>query len=233
LLIMVVLFPIIYYYFSPYLIIMGAAEGIIDGSFIVFSFMFLGSLFLGRLFCGWLCPAGAMQELCFKVNKKDFKNGKRNWIKYFVWVPWVALIVLMFVQAGGIKAVDPLYQTYYGISVQDIPSVIIFFIVAGLVAGIAIVAGKRAACHTICWMSPFMIIGRRIRNSAGWPALQLVADSSRCTNCKTCAKNCTMSLDVNAMVQKQSMENSECILCGKCVDNCPNNVVKYSFNSKK
>jgi len=41
-----------------------------------------------------------------------------------------------------------------------------------------------------------------------------------------------MSLDVNAMVQKESMENSECILCGKCVDLCPNGAIKYTFNNK-
>ena len=41
-----------------------------------------------------------------------------------------------------------------------------------------------------------------------------------------------MSLDVNSMVQQNSMENSECILCGSCVDNCPKGAVKYSFNRK-
>ena len=69
---MVILFPVIYYYFSPYLIIMGAAEGIIVGSFIVFAGLFFTSLFAGRAFCGWICPAGATQELCFKVNGKNF-----------------------------------------------------------------------------------------------------------------------------------------------------------------
>ena len=62
-LLMFALFPVIYYYFSPYLIIMGAAEGIIVGSLIVFASLFVFSLFLGRAFCGWVCPAGATQEL--------------------------------------------------------------------------------------------------------------------------------------------------------------------------
>ena len=47
---MFALFPIIYYYFSPYLIIMGASEGVVAGSFITFSAMLIGSLFLGRFF---------------------------------------------------------------------------------------------------------------------------------------------------------------------------------------
>lgn len=227
------LFPITYYYFSPYLIIMGASEGVISGSLITFTAMLIGSIFFGRLFCGWICPAGATQELCFKLNNKDFKGGKRNWIKYFIWVPWIAVITVMFVQAGGITAFDPFYQTYYGISIQDIQSIVLFFVITGLIAGIALAAGKRASCHTICWMAPFMIIGRKIRNAINLPALQLVADKNECTNCKTCSRNCPMSLDVNSMVQKEAMENSECILCANCADNCPKNAIKLTFGTKK
>ena len=231
-LLMFALFPVIYYYFSPYLIIMGAAEGIIVGSLIVFASLFVFSLFFGRAFCGWVCPAGATQELCARVRNKNFQNGKRNWIKYAIWVPWITVIIVMFLQAGAIRAVDPLYQTYYGVSITGLESAVMFLAIAGLIAGIALVGGRRAACHTICWMAPFMIIGRKIRNAANLPALQLEADSSKCVNCKACTRNCAMSLDVSNMVQNQAMENTECILCGKCVDVCPKGAIKYSFGKK-
>jgi polyferredoxin len=233
LLVMFFLFPVMYYYFSPYLIIMGAAEGIIAGSFIVFACLFFTSLLAGRAFCGWICPAGATQELCAKVNSKGFNGRKRNWIKYFIWVPWLAVIALMFIQAGGVKSVNPLYQTYYGISVQDFPSLIMFLAIAGAIAGFALAAGKRAACHSICWMAPFIIIGTKIKNAAGWSSLRLTADKTNCIQCKQCSKNCPMSLDVNEMVQKETMANTECILCGSCVDTCPQNAIKYSFSSPK
>ena len=233
LLVMFFLFPIIYYYFSPYLIIMGASEGIIAGSFVTFAAMLIGSLFLGRVFCGWICPAGATQELCFKINNKEFKGGKRNWIKYFIWVPWITIISAMFVQSGGVRAFDLFYQTYYGISIQDIQSVILFLVIAGLIAGIALAVGKRASCHTICWMAPFMIIGRKIRNGINLPALQLVANRNDCIDCKICSRNCPMSLDVNSMVQNEAMEDSECVLCGSCADSCPKKAIRFSFGNKK
>ena len=231
-LIMFALFPLIYYYFSPYLVIMGAAEGIVAGSLIVFGLLFVASLFLGRAFCGWICPAGAMQELCAKARNKNFKNGKRNWIKYGIWLPWISIIAVLFIQAGSILAIDPLYQTYFGISITGVESAVIFLVIAGLIAGIALAAGKRGACHTICWMAPFMIIGRKIRNTANWPALQLESNKNLCINCKTCTRVCSMSLDVNAMVQKQTMENAECILCGRCVDVCPKGAIKYTFSKE-
>ncbi|MDO8636177.1 MAG: 4Fe-4S binding protein [Dehalococcoidia bacterium] len=34
------------------------------------------------------------------------------------------------------------------------------------------------------------------------------------------------------MVQGGSTENTECILCGTCVDNCPNGVIRFSWSSK-
>lgn len=58
LIISMLLFPITIWYMSPYLIIQGAMEGIVSGSFIVFVCMLLGSIFFGRIFCGWLCPMG-------------------------------------------------------------------------------------------------------------------------------------------------------------------------------
>ena len=56
LIVSLLLFPITIWYMSPYLIIQGAMEGIVTGSFIVFVCMLSGSIFLGRVFCGWLCP---------------------------------------------------------------------------------------------------------------------------------------------------------------------------------
>jgi ferredoxin-type protein NapH len=204
LLLSLLLFPITLYYFSPALIIQGASEGIINGSFIVFTLMFLSALFLGRLWCSWACP-------------------------------WIGLIAFMAIQAGGYRAVDPLFQLDGGLTVLQLepPWFIIYYIVVALFLGLAVVFGRRAGCHTICWMAPFMILGRKIRNLFRWPALRLEANEEACIDCSRCTRECPMSLDVNAMVHADTMENSECILCGTCVDTCPQNVIRYSFNAGK
>jgi len=64
------LFPVTINYFSPYVIIDGASEGIVAGSFITFGTLFLGSLFFGRAFCGWVCPGAGLQEACFSISDK-------------------------------------------------------------------------------------------------------------------------------------------------------------------
>ena len=74
--VMLLLFPVVLNFLSPYVIIDGASQGIINGSFIVFGSMLVGSLFLGRAWCGWACPAAGLQEACFAANDSRARGGR-------------------------------------------------------------------------------------------------------------------------------------------------------------
>jgi ferredoxin-type protein NapH len=224
-------FPVTMNFLSPYVIIDGAMSGILNGSLVMFGLMFVSSLFLGRAWCGWVCPGGGMQEIVEPVNNRPVHGVKIDWIKWLFWVPWISLIVWLAIRAGGYQSIDLLHMTESGISVDQPEKYFVYYTVIGLFVGLAIIVGRRAGCHTICWMAPFMIMGRWLRNRFGWASLRLVADVSACSDCKRCTKNCPMSLDVNAMVQIEAMENLECILCGTCVDNCSKNAIRYSFSA--
>jgi ferredoxin-type protein NapH len=236
---MFLLFPIIMNYMSPYVIIDGASQGVINGSLIVFGLMFISSLFVGRLWCGWLCPMGGLAEICFAVNATPIRSKKIDWLKWGIWGVWLAVIIWAVISAGGYQSVNFTLDTINGISVAGdaerpiVFAYIIYYMVIGIFLTLSLVIGKRAGCHSICWMAPFMMTGRKLRNLIGYPSLRLKADPDTCTNCKTCTANCPMSLDVNAMVQLGHMENSECILCGSCVDGCPSKSIRYSFTSGK
>ena len=223
------LFPITINFFSPYLIMDAGRQGIINGSLIMFALMFIASLFLGRAWCGWVCPGGAMQDIVEPVNNKLLTGKKIDWIKWLVWIPWISMIVWLVIQAGGFREINFLYMTETGISVDEPMKYIIYYAVIILFSGLAALVGRRAGCHTICWMAPFMMIGRWIRNKIGLPSLQLSSDQEKCTSCKLCNRSCPMSLDVTNMVQEKQMENPECILCGSCVDKCPHDVIHYAF----
>ncbi len=209
------LFPALFYYLSPYLIIDAASRGTINGSFIVFALLFVSSLLLGRACCGWVCPAAGCQEAIARVRDKPVKRG--NFIKWLIWVPWIAAIILVSIRNQGYDKIDFFYQTRYGMSISDVSSFITYLFVLLLLILPAYLIGKRSFCHHICWMAPFMIIGRKIGNSVRWPSLRLQANRDKCINCHTCTKNCPMSLAVEKMVQSGNMENSECILCGSCI----------------
>lgn len=227
------LFPITFYYFSPALIIQGAFEGLITGSFIVFVFQFLSGLFLGRLFCGWLCPAGGMQEIGAMAIEKRAKVGKGRFAKYILWGFWVMLIAAALFLGKKTLKVDFFYQTLYGISMSDLRAVVIYFVVNLLFLIPFFIKGRRGACHYICWMAPFMVLGAKTGRLLGIPTLKLNADEKKCINCKKCTKACQMSLDVNAMVQKKTMQNTDCILCMACVDTCPQKAISLRFGRQE
>lgn len=224
-----ILFPITIYYLSPYLIIEGIAEGIITGSFIMFSGMLIGSIFFGRLFCGWVCPAAGLQEMTFLVNNKRNKGKWRKWIKYIIWVPWIGIIIALGLNAGGISKIDFLYQTEKGVSISNISGYVIYYAVVFLVFVLSVFGGKRSFCHSICWMAPFMQIGIAIRKILKISGLHLKTNPKECIECGNCTKICTMSLNVLNLVKNKKIESFDCSLCGECVDVCPKNVINYSF----
>lgn len=222
------LFPVTIFYLSPYVIIQAGLEGVVSGSFLFFILLFVSSLFFGRAYCGWVCAPGGLQSCCSMVADKRFKGGKRNLIKYFVWVPWVISIILIF-SVNGIKKVDPFFYTEHGISVVGIAGYVIYYGVVFLIVIMSFVSGKNAFCHSLCWMAPFMVIGSKIKNKLKYPSLHLMADNSKCVNCKKCTQKCPMSLAVHDMVLTNKMNHSECILCGECIDGCPKGAIAYKF----
>jgi len=172
------------------------------------------------------------------VNNR--RIGRRtDFVKWIIWVPWVSLIVMAAVRAGGYRILDLLYGTVNGISVAGsadrpiIAAYVVYFAVVALFFGLPLAFGRRASCHAVCWMAPFMITGRALRNTIAWPSLRLQADTAACIKCGHCAAECPMSLDVDAMVGTGHMEHAECILCGKCVDGCPKKAIRYTFSAGK
>jgi Pyruvate/2-oxoacid:ferredoxin oxidoreductase delta subunit len=131
-------------------------------------------------------------------------------------------------------AIGPSYQIEGGATLL-IPAAngplwwMIYAIIIALFLGLALALGRRGGCRTVCWMAPFMIIGRWVRNRGHWPALRLAAAPDKCTQCMTCTRECPTSLEVHKMVKRAAMEDAECILCGTCVDGCPQKAIRHTL----
>lgn len=222
------LFPITLYYFSPALIINAGLNGIINGSFIVFVFLFLLSIPFGRLFCSYLCPAGGLQECVFAVNEKIPKQGWRNNIKFAVWGIWLIIVVMCYFHSGEITAIDFFFETVNGISVSSVQSYRIYYGIICLIVIPSILFGKRALCHYLCWMAPFMILGIKLRRVLHLPGIHIrTCKKESCVSCGTCNKACPMGIDVMREIKSGIVSNQECIQCGACIDSCPKNVLTF------
>ncbi|OQB28244.1 MAG: quinol dehydrogenase membrane component [Euryarchaeota archaeon ADurb.Bin190] len=224
------LLPATFAYISCPIIIEAASKGIASGGLIIFILFFLSSLFLGRLWCGWLCPGGGLQEIYFQINNKPVKPGRLKWLKYLLFLVIILVPLISAINsAGGIEAIEPFYGTENGIAIARAGSHIIFFVQIAFFTVFAWLGGKRGFCHYFCPIAVIMILGRKMGNIFAWPALHLSEEKDRCTDCRRCSESCPMSLDVNDMVRQEKMENSECILCGCCVDHCPESAIRYAW----
>ncbi len=224
------LFPATIFYFSPYLSVLGPFQGILPGSLVAFGALFLLSFFLRRGFCGWLCPTGGLQEMVATIQPKLSKLGWRCAIKFVIWVPWICAIAAGAVVAGGIHTVDLAFKTEHGLSVASIHGLLIYLGIVALFFVIDLIVGRRGACHYICWIAPFMIIGETIGRLLHLPQLHVHGVSNTCVHCGACERACPMSLPVSTLAAGEAaIDSTECIQCAACCDACRHNALAIGF----
>jgi len=89
---------------------------------------------------------------------------------------------------------------------------------------------KRWGCKNLC------IIGGVCAIGAKYSRLLPVVDTIKCTKCKKCENECLVGIPIIKYIENNGLiTNSECILCGKCVQVCKSKAIKINFvwNRKK
>ena len=222
-------FPVTMNYFSPYLPVDGAFKGIITASSLFFLLLLITATILGRAWCAWLFPVAGLSEICMLINKKPAAVNKLRVVRYSIFSLWFITLTGGFILAGGVKGVNLFYMTENYISIDEPFKYITYYFVLLIFFGLSIWLGRRGACHSICWMSPFLVGGLKIGKTLNLPRLKIATTPSLCTDCKKCNKVCPMSIDVNHEVKSGEIKSTDCIVCGECVDTCPEKTLKFNF----
>jgi ferredoxin-type protein NapH len=218
---------IFHLFFSPVIIVMAAYKSIINASFVAFVIMFLLSLFFGRAYCSWFCPGCGVQELLSFIIKRKSKNSKAIYIKYFIFIIWIGAIIFGYVSTG-IHKID----LRYGMTDITLERKVILTLGAiVLIVPLTAIFGKFASCKYICWQAPFMIIGTKIRDYFKLNGLYLKSNSKKCNECNACNINCPMNLNIMENSRTNRFTDSECILCGNCIDHCKQSVLSFTFKN--
>ena len=194
--------------------------------------MLILSMFLGRSFAAIFVPPGC--RMCGRCQQQTGKAGQKKSNKVCHLDDMDSRHSDLIYFWRGTAGVDVLYMTDHGVSVTEIANYVVYYAVILLLLLPSLIHGRRAACHYICWMAPFMIIGEKTGQMLHIPQLHVSADNRKCISCKKCETVCPMGLKVEQMVKDNNhCQCIDCIQCGACVDSCPKNVLSYSWKAER
>ncbi len=214
----------------------GLFEGKLKWKILIFPFVIIGFIGIttGRAMCGWACPIGLLQRATGKVNRKiktkvpflsKIDHSKiDHYLRYTKYVVFVALVILtpifiayMFTDIcpvgilTGTFAVLGLNPGVYKPSEYFLPAFIVFILFV-----ILILIVERGWCRYFCPVGAMLAPFNKVS------FLHVDVDIENCIHCNACSDVCPMGIDVPNMNR-----DPECILCGKCVNECPKNLIKF------
>jgi len=182
-----------------------------------------GTLF-GRAFCGWACPFGMLHDLFSPSNRKREIKTKNQWfVKYGILfltlaLAWFALdtVFCKFCPSGSLFAAIPYRLLNPGHSELGL-----YFYIHMLTLALTIILAlliSRFWCRYLCPLGA--IVGAFNKVSM----VNISLDEKRCKKCFVCLKACGMGI-----TKQEDIGNStDCILCGRCVEACPEKALHFT-----
>jgi ferredoxin-type protein NapH len=191
----------------------------------------------GRTYCAWVCPYGLLSEIGEKihntlVNKKIIKERKfDNRVRYIFW----AIFVILTFTSGYL-----VFETFnvVGILSRFIAygwSVSLSWVLAVLL--IEIFFSRRAWCRYLCPIgTTYGLIGPISATRVEW--------NDNCDHCMVCHDVCFENQVLELTKAKYHKENedkgikkkfvngADCTLCGRCIDVCHADALKFEFRLK-
>ncbi|OPA76541.1 quinol dehydrogenase ferredoxin subunit NapH [Campylobacter pinnipediorum] len=193
------------------------------GAFIVFIFY---ALIAPRAFCSWVCPVNLFVDIAFKLRQKlGFEKEKKllnlsKKTRYFMLL--FALILSFVLSFAAFESVS-----YIGLLARAI--IFLNSSVFGIILCIIVFEMfimQRGICSHLCPLGAFYAIISR------FSFIRVAHELDHCTKCNKCKIVCP-EVQVLDMIGKRSdfVKNTECISCGRCIDVCNDNALKFSIRN--
>lgn len=162
-----------------------------------------GPLLFGRGWCGYACwTAMVLDLLPFKTPKHP--RSEFGFIRYFVFLCSFLFVGALFIFHVPHLERVMLWSFLVGNALYYIVGIILAFVLKD----------NRAFCKYICPITVFL------KPMSYYSLLRVKNNIDQCTSCEKCKKVCPMDVDVKDNSRNRK-NGTECILCFKCVDECP------------
>ena len=167
-----------------------------------------GPLVFGRGWCGYACWTAMILDLLpYKLPEGPRKRF--GFIRYVVFTG-----SLVFVGALFVLAVPNLERVMFW---SFLIGNAIYYVVGIALAYLC--KDNRAFCKYICPITVFL------KPASYYSYMRVTVDPKACTSCGKCKKVCPMEVEVNNNARNRK-NATECILCMRCVEECPVKALK-------
>lgn len=196
-------------------------------SIILFGAIVLSAVFAKSHFCGWVCPFGAIQEWITMGSRwlqraVPAVGGFVSWTKSRLAflarldrpLRYGKYLVLAWAVAGAAAFGVMVFRDYDPwaalLTIAELE------IGGGLVVlGITFIASffvERPWCKYACPLGAFIGVAGKVS------PMKIQRESSLCSGCNVCTKQCPMNIPVHAVSRVSA---ADCNMCLQCVDSCP------------
>ena len=190
---------------------------------------FLSCLLGGMLYCGSVCPFAAVQELLYTIGKRIHRGAFLPSPRIDSAARLFKYTLLSVILAASLYAANP-----------DIANVEVYVTLftgygsrlAWTLVGIMLIAGT---FHYRFWCKYFCPIGA-LTGILSQRSLFRIRVNDACNGCQQCQALCpTQAIKTTPLPgsRKVTIETPECILCMKCVRECPKGALRFSYDQKE
>ncbi len=180
----------------------------------------------GRAFCSWVCPVNMVTDLAnwlrrvFYLDKIERKVWASRNIRYYMLI--LALIVSFISGLAAFEIISPITILNRGVIFGFGAGV--GFLVAIFLFDLFVL--KNGWCGHVCPLGGMhALIGK-------FNLIRVKHNSDNCTLCMKC-KNVCPEVQVLNMIGKrsESVSMAECTNCGRCVDVCDDDALKFGIRN--
>ncbi len=184
---------------------------------------------IGRFFCGWICPLGSLLDAAswmmrpFRARDRIRDNAYHHAqaIKYGI------LLALLLAAAGGVMLVgwlDPMALLTRSAAALMSPGLRGAWPVLLVLAAVLLlnIIRPRFWCRYLCPLGALYGVVARLSPGA------IVRRDPTCSACPTCNRACPAASSPDT-----GTRTAECFLCWNCIDDCPNQSLRYEIPSSR
>ena len=168
-----------------------------------------GPLLFGRGWCGYACWTAMVLDLLPYKEPQQPEKKRLGWIRYALFAGSLLFVGALFVfDVAGKEQI---------LWISFLAGNALYYAV-GIALAFAF-RDNRAFCKYICPVTVFL------KPTSYFSLLRVKCDEEKCVSCGKCRKVCPMNVNPSANSRKR--ENAtECILCLRCVEECPKKALK-------